>query len=102
MADSSLIDPSIFTSIDFTNDPKTLSMYSNVVAKAGFYIFEVTVKYDDYISPIVKLTATFTIELIECDASTLNINAAIWHEQEYFIEDEEKIIEWNPNSTGIS
>ena len=46
MVDTSVIDSTIFTIVDFTSNTKTLAIYSENVAHAGFYDFLVTVYYD--------------------------------------------------------
>ena len=58
MVNSNPIDPTVFTE-DFTMSTKTLIVQSTDLIKVGSYDFLVTVKYNDYIVPLVEITTSF-------------------------------------------
>lgn len=99
MDDSSPIDPAVFTT-DFVSSTKTLIIDSTDVSKADIYNFEVVVYYQNH--PTIQIIETFQIELEECLSSSLDVDASIWVDDQYYIYQSTKALTWTPSATGIS
>ena len=98
MNDGSAID--LAFNNDFSLPTKTMTIASSVPAKAGFYVFKVTVYYD--VQPTVNDSTSFQIELRECLASSLDVDASIWLDYHYYIYETLKALSWSPAATGIA
>ena len=68
--------------------------------KAGTYDFKFTVTYDT--NSAIFDTVTFSIEIsIRCTSDSLSIDTDIWRDEEYYINDSIKTLNWVPDETGL-
>ena len=65
---SSAIDSSIFTEGDYTQDPKTIDIYSEVIGQAGTYNIRATVSYVNFSAVTSYLDFTIVLQ-DDCDTN---------------------------------
>ena len=83
------IDNSIFTA-DLTSE--TLDIYSDDTSQAGIYDFQMLVAYSNI--PSVTVTIQFSVELIDCNTSSFQLDSTDWQDEEYTVNEDTKVLTW--------